>query len=51
MKYTVVSASELDIVIKIVNINLNEGWICQGGILVTPSITGGYLLYYQAMTK
>lgn len=51
MDYKVITSSDLDILVTSVNSSIKAGWVCQGGVAVTDSITGGYVVYHQAMVK
>jgi len=51
MKYKVVAGTNLDDFCKLVNQDLCDGWILQGGVSVLASAKLGTFVYYQAMTK
>ena len=49
MKYRVIKRFDFDELKEYVNLALEDGWVCQGGICVTSSLTS--TVYYQAMIK
>ena len=47
MKYTVITRSSIDELVRTINTLLEDGWKCQGGMVVEPRNT--WNLYHQTL--
>lgn len=51
MEYKIVSATELDTLVELVNREFQNGWVLQGGMMALAIPELGTFVYHQAMRK